>query len=39
MQVRWLEVVARETAGATGRRPRLSQISAMPASAGSHRAW
>jgi hypothetical protein len=39
MQVRWLEVVARETTGATGRRPKLSQISPIPAPAISHRAW
>ena len=39
MQVRWLEVVARETTGAAGRRPRLSQISPIPAPAISHRAW
>jgi hypothetical protein len=39
MQVRWLEVVGRETTAAAVRRPRLSQISTMPAPAISHRAW
>jgi hypothetical protein len=38
MQVRWLEVVGRETTAA-GRRPKLRQISALPAPAVSHRAW
>ncbi len=39
MQVRWLEVVGRETTDAPGRRPKMRQISAIPAPAASHRAW
>jgi hypothetical protein len=39
MQVRWLEVVGRETTAVTGRNPRLSRIAPVPAPVVSHRVW
>ena len=40
MQVRWLEIVGRETAPAAGRKPRLSMIPApVAAQVGGRRAW
>jgi hypothetical protein len=40
MQVRWLEIVGRETNATAGRRPRLSMIPApVAAQVGGRRAW
>ncbi len=40
MQVRWLEIVGRETNATAGRRPRLSVIPApVAAQVGGRRAW
>jgi hypothetical protein len=40
MQVRWLEIVGRETSATAARRPRLSMIPApVAAQVGGRRAW
>lgn len=40
MQVRWMEIVGRETNATAGRRPRLSMIPApVAAQVGGRRAW
>jgi len=40
MQVRWLEIVGRETNASAGRKPRLSMIPApVAAQVGGRRAW
>jgi len=40
MQVRWLEIVGRETNAVAGRKPRLSMIPApVAAQVGGRRAW